>query len=306
MAFDEGSHQPQMMILHLRRALILASLGCLAAASHLSAQIEVIAQMSKRDYVANEPVAVTITITNRAGRDIFLHGDSRHGWLDFMLKDQRGAPLTSLKRNTGFKAVNVPAGRSVSRTVNLGEAYRVSTPGRYGGYATVRIPGNEAKIYTSNRIHFNVTKARVLYAQKIGVPGSNSTREYRAMTFSNSGKSHLYVEVEDGKTGRVLRTFTLGEVIMFRKPTYTVDGNNNMHVLFLNTPEVWAHAQINPDGRLVKRDLYRRGAVGDPRLVTFANGEVKTGGGVAYNPEQERAQQARVRRLSERPRITYR
>ena len=294
-----------MMTLHLRSALVLVCLGCLAAASHLSAQIEVIAQMSKRDYVANEPVAVTITITNRAGRDIFLHGDSRHGWLDFLLEDQRGVPLTSLRPITSFKAVNVPAGRSVSRTVSMGEAYRVSNPGRYGGYATVRIPGNELKIYTSNRIHFNVTKARVLYTQKIGVPGENSTRDYRVMSFSNSGKSYLYAEVEDGKTGRILRTFSLGEMINFRKPSYTVDGANDLHVLFMNTPEVWAHAQISPEGALMKRDLFKRGAVGDPRLVTFANGEVRTGGAIAYNPEQERAQRSSVHRLSERPAQIY-
>jgi hypothetical protein len=215
-------------------------------------------------------------------------------------------PLTSYRKTTNFKAVNVPAGRSVARTVDLGEAYRVSNLGRYNGYATVRIPGGEGQIYTSNRIHFNVTKGRVIYAQKIGVPGSKSTRTYRTMTFANQGKNHLYAEVEDGKTGRIIRTFSLGEVLMFRKPEATVDGANNLNVLFMNSPSVWIHAQVSPEGVLMRRDQFKRGAVGDPRLVTFANGEVKTGGAISYNPEAERAQQARVRRLSERPTQTYR
>ena len=281
-------------------------LGMAALASSLSAQIEVKATMSKRDYVANEPVMVTITITNRAGRDLFLHGNSRQSWLDFNIKNDRGVPLSTFRGSEGFNAVNVPAGRSVSRTVDLSQSFRVTTLGRYGGYASVRMPDDGETVYSSNRISFAVSSARALYAQKIGVPGSDTTREYRVLTFSNGNKSELYVEVEDGKTGRILRTFSLGESLMFRKPEATVDGANNLSVLYLNTPSVFVHARISPDGKLIGRELFKRGQTGEPRLTTFANGEVRTAGGVPYDPEAEQAQQARVRRISERPPFAYR
>jgi hypothetical protein len=281
-------------------------LGMAVLASSLSAQIEVKATMSKRDYVANEPVMVTITITNRAGRDIFLHGNSRQSWLDFIIKNDRGVPLSTFRGTEGFNAVNVPAGRSVSRTVDLSQSFRVTTLGRYGGYATVRMPDDGETVYSSNRISFAVSSARALYAQKIGVPGSDSTREYRVLTFSNGNKSELYVEVEDGKTGRILRTFSLGESLMFRKPEATVDGANNLSVLFLNTPSVFVHARISPDGKLIGRELFKRGQTGEPQLTTFANGEVRTAGGVPYDPGAEQAQQAKVRRISERPPFAYR
>lgn len=284
----------------------MAGLGVAALASTLTAQIEVTAQMSKSDYVANEPVLVTITLTNRAGRDIFLHGDSRKSWLDFILKNERGRPLSTFQGSPGFKAVNVPAGRSVSRTVDLSKSYRVSTLGRYGGYATVLLPGDRERIYTSNRIHFNVTNARVLYSQTVGVPSANTTREYKLMTFSDGKKSQLYVEVIDGRTGRAQRTFSLGESLTFRKPEATVDGANNMHILFLSSPTVYAHVRVNPEGSLLGRDFYKRGATGDPRLMTFANGEVRTAGGVPHDPQAEPARRGQVRRLSERPPFAFR
>jgi hypothetical protein len=295
-----------MMILNLRRTAATVCLGVVALASSLSAQIEVNARLSKRDFVANEPVLVTITITNRAGRDIFLHGDSRNSWLDFILKNERGVPLSTFSGNPGFKAVNVPAGRSVSRTVDLSKSYRVTTLGRYGGYATVRMPGEQEAIYTSNRISFNVSTGRALFSRKIGVPSSKTTREYKVMNFSNGKKTELFVEVEDGRTGRIMRTFSLGETLTFHKPEATIDGANNLNVLFLNSPSVFVHARINPEGKLLGREFFKRAATGEPRLMTFDNGEVRTAGGVPYDPAAEQAQRAKVRRLSERPPFAYR
>lgn len=261
--------------------------------------------MSKREYLANESVQVTVTITNRAGRDIFLHGDGRQSWLDFMFKNERGVLLTPFRMDLGFKAVNLPAGRAVTKSVILSDFFRVSDLGRYGGNATVRMP-DSSTIYSSNRIHFNVTKARAIYIQKVGVPDEKTTREYQVMTFNNDRKTHLYVQVEDGKTGRILRNFSLGESLQFRKPQFTVDGANTLHVLFLNTPSMFIHARVNYDGKLVGREYFKRGTTGDPRLITFANGEVKTAGGIPYDPAAVQAQRAKVRRLSERPPFTYR
>ena len=152
----------------------------------------------------------------------------------------------------------------------------------------------------------NVTSARVLYSQQVGVPNSNTTREYRLMTFNDGKKSQLYVEVEDGRSGRVLRTFSLGEALTFRKPQATVDGANNLHILFLNSPSVYTHVRINPDGRKLGQDYFKRGATGDPRLMTFANGEVRTAGGVPHDPNRAAAVRSKVRRLSERPPYAYR
>lgn len=44
---------------------------------------------------------------------------------------------------------------------------------------------------------------------------------------------------------------------MLRKPMVTLDGERRMHVMFLGTPSMWVHSQINTDGQLVKRELHQ-------------------------------------------------
>ncbi|NNC87883.1 MAG: hypothetical protein HKN82_05415 [Akkermansiaceae bacterium] len=285
---------------------MLLILGLAASAAGLHGQVQVSLRLERDQFVAHEAVLASLTITNRSGRDIYLHSDKGQSWLDFVIKNQRGTPLTSLQRGAGFKAVNVPAGRSVSQTVNLSSLYPLSSYGRYAGYAVVRIPGDGQNVFSSNRLSFNVTKARTLYSQRIGVGGVSNPREYRLLTFSRKGKTHLYVQVEDLKRGRILQTYSVGEVLTFRQPHATVDGANNLHFLYLVSPTVFTHAVVNPEGKFLGSEQFKRGATGEPRLVTFANGEVQVGGGVPYDPAAARARRGTVRKLSERPKFAYR
>ena len=126
------------------------------------------------------------------------------------------------------------------------------------------------------------------------------------MTFNSNQKSRLYVEVEDVKSGRSMSTYSLGEVLMFRSPHATVDGKNTMHILYLSTPTVFSHARVSPDGKFLGRSYYKRGTTGSPRLVTFANGEVKVAGGIYYDPKQEQVNRSKIKKLSDRPPFAFR
>ncbi len=295
------------MMLLLQRRLSLAVLVLLSCAAPLSAQIKVSLRMSKSEYVANEAVQAILTLTNHVGRDVTLHSVGPQSWLDFEIKNQRGVPLSPIRGMVLFKAVHLPAGQSVSKTFTLSNHYRVSELGRYSGFAAVRMPESPAtNPMVSNRIHFDVTKARVIYRQKVGVPGSKAVREYRVMSFTSNRKNLLYVEVEDQATGRALQTYSIGEVIMFGKPSFTVDGENNLNLLYLSTPTLFTHARVNPEGKFLGQTHIKRAASGTPRFVTFANGEVRVAGGIPYDPAQEQANRAKIRRLSERPPFAYR
>lgn len=296
------------MILPLHRYCVLVPLVLLSGAASLSAQIQVSLRMAKTEYVANEAVQAVLTLTNRVGRDVTLHSVGPQSWLDFALKNERGVPLSPIRGMVLFQAVHLPVGQAVSKTFTLSKHYRVSELGRYSGFAAVRMPGtgSTTTTITSNRVRFDVTKARVIYRQKVGVPGSKAVREYRVMSFTANKKSLLYIEVEDQATGRALRTYSLGEVIMFGKPSFTVDGANNLNLLYLTTPTLYVHARVNPDGKFLGETHVKRGSSGTPRFVTFANGDVRVAGGVAYDPAQEQANRAKIRRLSERPPFAYR
>jgi hypothetical protein len=257
--------------------------------------------MSKSEYVAHEQVSATVTITNRAGRDLVLQGRGDLNWLSFEMWDAQGRPMTPRRGAVIVQAARIPAGQSISKTIDLNAIFFLSDLGRYRARAAVRLFEGEGAIFGSNTMGFNVTKAREIYKQRVGVPGSRNVREYRVLSFSGQQKTTLYVQVEDVSSGRILQTQPLGEALMFRKPTATVDGNNNLHLLYLVNPTTFVRVRISPDGDFQGRDFHKRGSTGSPRLVTFANGEVQVAGGIPYDPKAEQRLQNKIRRLSERP-----
>lgn len=287
---------------------LVVFLFSLAAAMSLEAQVRVDLRLSKRSYVAHEPVLATVTITNHAGREILIHnegaGRRTMSWLDFSLRNARGTTLSPITSAT-FRSLRIPAGQSVSRTIDLNTLYRVSDLGNYNGHAVVRMPGGVG-IFNSNRVSFKVTKGHTIFAQRIGDPASRNVREFRVSTFNAAQKSSLYVHLVHIQTGRTLQAFKLGDALTFNKPQATVDGGNNLHVLFLTAPGVFAHARVSPDGQFLGNRYFKRAVTGQPTLQTLSHGEVAVGNAIPYDPKAEASQRAQIRRLSERPPLTYR
>lgn len=284
--------------------LRIIALTVLSAGAAL-AQVQVEVRMAKSQFVAHEEVNAIVTITNRAGRDLVLQGRGNLNWLSFEVWDSQGRPVSPRRGGAIVQAARVPAGQSVSKKIDLNRLFPVTEPGRYRARAAVRLFEGNGGVFGSNTLGFNITQARALFTQRVGLAGTQAVREYRVLTFSGNQKTELYVQVEDVKTGRVLQTQPLGEALMFRKPNATVDGNNNLHLLYLVNPSTFARIRMSPEGRLLGRDFHKRGTTGTPRLVTFANGEVQVAGGIPYDPNARREAEGKIRRLSERPAVLF-
>jgi hypothetical protein len=257
--------------------------------------------MPRNTSVAGESVPVTVSITNHSGQDLVLQGNSRLSWIDFTVTSGRGVPMTPLGQ-PAFGAVKVPLGQTMARTVDLARLFPLQTMGNYSIYGVVRLPGQTTDGFISNRLLFNINQALPYWSQKVGVPGkSGQTREYRVLNFTGGRKNMLYAQVVDARTGSPLQTHSLGEVLMFRKPTVTLDNRQVMHVLYLIGPTLWAHARVGPDGSLLGRELHKRGGGPDPQLVTLKGGIVQVGNSIPYDPKAEAEARSRVRKASDRP-----
>lgn len=282
---------------------ILAFLGLLSAPA--LAQIDVKLQMARTTYVSGESVPVSVSITNNSGQDLVFQGNNRMGWIDFTVTSNRGVPMTPLGRPT-FGAVKIPLGQTMTRTIDLAQMFPLQTMGNYSVYGVVRLPGQTTDGFISNRLLFNINTARPYWSQKVGVPGkAGQTREYRVLNFTGGQKNMLYAQVVDTRTGNPLQTHSLGEVLMFRKPTVALDNRQVMHVLYLIGPTLWAHARVGPDGTLLGRELHKRGAGPDPILVTLSSGIVQVGNSIPYNPRAEAEARGRVRKISDRPAFIF-
>ncbi|BDS07711.1 hypothetical protein NT6N_27510 [Oceaniferula spumae] len=288
-----------------RLRLLLAAVFCLLACSQAHAQVAVRLQMNKSNYLLNEPVTATITITNHAGRQLVLAGNANQSWLSFQMTS--GGRVVPPARRMAYKPAVIPAGQSISRVVSLTTSYALGNMGNYTCSASVRMPGPAINGFTSNRVHFTVTGGRTAWLQRAGIPGApGEIREYKLITFSANRGMELYADVASKNTGRNIATIPLGKILSFRNPTATLDGKNNMHALYQVKPDLFTHTAVSPSGQVLATSYHKRGASGDPRLMTFANGEVRVAGSIPYQPEVEAAQKRKIHNISERPPFIYR
>lgn len=276
----------------------------LAGAAH--AQLVASLRLTKSQYVAGEPIIAIVTITNHAGQNLTLQNEGRAKWLDFLVRNSNGAPVNSPAGSGAFGALKIGAGQSMAREVDLSQHFSLSEPGNFSVAAVIRMNGQSSGDTATNRAIFSLNPGRTYWAQKVGIAGKgNRTREYRVLTFSGEQKSELYAQVIDNTTGKKVRTFPLGDSLSIRKPSVTVDRTQRLHVLFLATPSIYVHCQIDTDGRLVKRDFHQRGPQGDPVLLTSGKGDVGVANSIPYDPKAIEAQRRQTRKASDRPAFIY-
>lgn len=274
-------------------------------AGFANAQLSASLKLSKKQYLAGEPVIAVVTVTNHAGQELTFTSDGRTQWLDFILKDGHGEPVTP-KGRTVFGKMTIRAGETLAREIDLARYYQLSEPGNFSVGALVHMPGSTVEGASTNRVLFNQSPGVPYWAQKVGISGkSGQVREFRILNFSGDEKAQIYAQVIDGRTGQNVRTFLLGDVLMLRKPLATVDRQQRMHVMFLATPTMWVHYQIDTDGKVVERQIHQRGAEGDPQLLTFADGSVRVANSIPYNEKAAAEAKAKIRKASDRPPATY-
>jgi hypothetical protein len=202
--------------------------------------------------------------------------------------------------------MTIAAGQTMAREVDLTQNFQLSEPGSYFVSAVIHLPGGMGEGTSTNRVTFNQSPGAPFWTQKVGIAGKpGQTREFRILNFSGDEKDQIYAQVLDNRSGQNIRTFLLGEVLMLRKPLVTVDRAQRMHVLFLATPSMWVHCQIDTDGKLVERQLHQRGNQGDPQLLTFGDGSVRVSNSIPYDQKAAAEAKAKVRKASDRPKITY-
>ena len=289
------------MMIQSFRILILA----LAVASAAHAQLSTSLRLNKKQYVAGEPVIAVVTITNHAGQALTFASDGRTQWLDFLIKDRFGEPVTPRGRSL-FGKMTLRAGETLARDFDLSQFYQLSEAGNFSVSAMVHIPGSGVSGSSTNRVLFNQSPGVPYWSQKVGIPGkSGQAREFRILNFSGDEKAQIYAQIIDSRTGQNVRTFLMGDVLMLRRPLATVDRQQRMHVMFLATPTMWVHYQVDTDGKVVERQIHQRGSQGDPQLLTFADGTVRVSNSIPFDPKAAAAAKAKIRKASDRPPITY-
>tara|TARA_R110002096_G_scaffold376724_7_gene570501 strand:- start:16658 stop:17575 length:918 start_codon:yes stop_codon:yes gene_type:complete len=281
--------------------LALFTFAMVATDSH--AQLSVHMKPTKDTFVAYEPVKVVLTITNRAGRDVVLAGRGRSPWLTFQVSDAQGH-LVSPRNENQFQPVLVPPGQSLKRTITVNSMYSMSQKGIYRIRASVYFTQLD-QFFNSKQETIQISDGKKLWHQVLGVPegneGAGTYRRFTLLSFNTGAEKQLYLRVQDEKSGAVMTTYSLGQVIMIRDPQWTIDLENRLHILHMGAPQTYAHSVIGIDGTMVAREVYREKGGDRPKMVSTADGDIVVVGGVSEQDEKQNPLSESVRKLSERP-----
>src|SRR3954447_13228758 len=107
------------------------SLACIfLIAAKADAQIQVDLKFKRLQYIAYEPVVVTLSITNLAGRDIDLHNADGQSWLGFEITGSEGQPIAPISAENS-PPLKIEAGQRVTHQINLTPLYPVHDFGSY-------------------------------------------------------------------------------------------------------------------------------------------------------------------------------
>lgn len=265
------------------RFFILLLVSFAAAAQ---AQFEVELKLPRSSYVALENIPATVNVTNRSGADVVLGGPGRSSWLSINLTDSAGHTLAPIEVD-GSQLTQIPAGGTISRQMNVTEVYSPTQIGNYALVASIHhSPTND--YYGSNRVLFSIADSKPLWEQVYGVPDgfkdAGKLRKYVLGVFRDLDSTSLYFHWVDDRSGLRLRSYRLGPLSMVYDPQISLDSKNQLQVLFLAQPKLFAHVIIAPDGELKKRTYYLETAGSRPALVQATKGDLAVQGGEIYDP----------------------
>jgi len=283
----------------LKFATLLLLFGFAAGAAN--AQIEVQLKFSRLQYIAYEPLIATVSITNRAGRDIDLQNAGGERWFGFEItgRDGESVPADSSQK---LDPLHIETGQTVTQKINIANLYPIEDYGTYHVRAHVYFSDLGRYFYSQTKV-VEITDARPIWKQSVGIPADSGaggdSRTYSLLTNRFADHTSLYVRVEDERRNTVYATYSLGHVIAFDEPHAEIDRDNKLHVLHCSAPRAWSYAIIGLNGQLLSHSTLLE-TKSRPHFKRSANGDVAVVGGMTEAAAAQAVGNA-VPKLSTRP-----
>lgn len=281
--------------------ILAAALFAFAVAT-AQAQIQVELSFKRLQYIAHEPVIATVKIANNSGRDIELRDEGGQRWFGFEISAGEGRLLAPIAQ-TNEPPLQIEAGKTVTRRVNLTPLFPVHDFGTYHARANVYFPDLNKFFYSVTKV-FQVSDGRTIWQKTVGIPdgaaGAGDVRTYSLLTNRFVDHTALYVRVENRDRGVVYNTYSLGRILSGEEPQAEIDRANQLHVLHCAAPRNWAYSHVGLNGELFKHSTFLETKT-RPRLRQTPDGSVAVRGGVLDAPVAD-TKRGPAPKLSDRPR----
>lgn len=233
---------------------LLAGLGTPARA-----QIKVELQVPHRLYLAYEPMLAAVTITNLSGRDITLEDTPNNQWFGFQISTVDDTPVAPRDLHYKNEPLQIEAGQSIKRTVNLVTLFPITEYGLYRIRGAIYFSPTQ-RYYTSQPQNIEVTEGKTIWQQTVGVPegmpGAGDYHVFTVMTHRLAAETRLYVRVEDKDREIVYATFPVGKLTLGQPPEIKLDETNQLHLLHQSGSRTYLHSIVGVNGELLSQSTY--------------------------------------------------
>ena len=236
---------------------VLLLLGLMSAVL-ARAQVSVEVLLDQDQFLPGEPIVAGVRISNRSGETLHLGDDN--SWLSFSIESRSGQIVPRLGDIPVRTPFDVESSRRATKRVDLAPYFALTDQGRYTVTATVHINELGRDVVSPGK-GFNVIEGARLWEQDFGVPvkggGAPEVRKY-ILQQANYLKSQLrlYLRITDATGDKVIRTTPVGVALSFSNPDPRIDKDGNLHVLYQSWARAFTYVVFNPDGELVRRDIY--------------------------------------------------
>jgi hypothetical protein len=272
------------------------------------AQIQVSLQFPRSTYLLNEPTLAKLTLTNLAGRDLYLEDSPASGpWCRLEVKNLRGGYLSPKRDHISFPPVSLPTGQSVSRSVPLTDFFHLPEPGQYQLRVSVFFEPTKNTFFAQSS--FSADSGRLEWTQTVGVPegrqNAGAYRTFSVMSHQRLDGIFLYALLEGKSEGIRFAPVPLGRMLSAMRPQAQVDASNNLNVFHAISDSEYVLSQINVDtgrsGQARYRSLTPRS--GRPTLARNEEGRLAILGGVRITEEELESEKSGRVLLSDRPNV---
>jgi hypothetical protein len=255
------------------------------------AQVAVEVTQDQDQFLPNEALPVAVRITNRSGQPLHLGADAN--WLTFDVESDDGFIVVKNADVPVTGEFDLGSSQVATKRVDLKPYFGLARPGRYRVIATLRIKDWSAEMPSPPK-YFDVISGAKLWSQDFGVPApagaTNGVPEVRKYTLEKANylrtQLQLYVQVSDSTEARVYSVVAIGKAVSFSDPETQLDRYSNLHVLWQSGASYFTYAVVNPNGQVVKQEVYDY-VTARPRLNMTDDGTILVVGGVRrIKPEE--------------------
>jgi hypothetical protein len=286
----------------LSRAVLLAILLACAGIHAARAQLDISISLSRRNYILYEPIVLTVTLTNNAGRDLVLEDSDGKQWFNVQVSTIDGRMLSPYDPDYKLHPLQLPAGQTLQRSMDIGPLFPIRDEGTIRVRANIYLADLD-RFYESNYASFDLVDGRLMWRETVGVPGSQDLRQVSLLTHELPDRLLLYARIRDENGPVIYTTQSLGRLLLSgNEPQHLFDSKNNLHVIQEAKPGAFLYTCVSLDGARLTQKAYTRVGRSVPRLVKDAHGDVAVRGGqIQVAPATGVGAPTPQPRLSDRP-----